>query len=221
MPSHKAASPARARSVFINCPFDAEYEPLLRAACFAIMACSHKPRCALDIHDSGAVRFVEIVKLISECAFSIHDVSRVELDRSSRLPRFNMPLELGADLGLRFAGSPMQRSRKMMIMDAEDHRYDKTLSDLSGNDIMIHGNDPRKVIRQVRDWLNNHWDPAHGHGPPGADYICQDFDAYLVLAPDIVKALNLDPHDRLPHRDYLKVVEEALPRIAAARSAHA
>jgi hypothetical protein len=216
MPS-RGANPARARSVFINCPFDPEYEPLLRAACFAIMACSHKPRCALDINDSGAVRFVEIVKLIAECGFSIHDISRVELDKASKLPRFNMPLELGADLGLRFAGSKPQRDRRMMIMDAEDHRYDNTLSDLSGNDIKAHAKDPKKVIRHVRDWLAHHWDPSLGKGPPGADYICADHDAFLTLAPDIVMGLNLDPHHRLPHRDYLRVVEEALPLIAVAR----
>jgi hypothetical protein len=95
---------SRARSVFINCPFDPDYKPLLRAACFAVMACGYVPRGALDYSDSGVVRFIEIVAMITECDRSIHDISRVELDRASRLPRFNMPLELGADLGLRLAG---------------------------------------------------------------------------------------------------------------------
>ena len=40
----------------------------------------------------------------------------------------------------------------------------------------------------------------------------------LKIAPDIVKGLRWDPHDDLPHRDYLTIVEIALPRIAAARS---
>jgi hypothetical protein len=31
--------------------------------------------------------------------------------------------------------------------------------------------------------------------------------------------LRLDPHDDLPHRDHLYVVEQALPLIEAARSA--
>ena len=68
------------RPVFINCPFDAEYKPLLRVACFTILACGHAPRCALDTIGSGAVRFSEIVKLIAACDLSIHDISRVELD---------------------------------------------------------------------------------------------------------------------------------------------
>src|ERR1700744_6576762 len=92
------------RSVFINCPFDQEYQPLMRAACFAIMACGFAPRCALDFSDSGAVRIAEIVRMIADSDLSIHDISRVELDERSKLPRFNMPLELGADLGLRLGG---------------------------------------------------------------------------------------------------------------------
>ncbi len=93
----------RARSVFISCPFDPGYKRLLRAACFTMLTCGYLPRCALDYSDSGAVRFTEIVKLITACDLSVNDISRVKLDHVSRLPRFNMPLELGADLGLRLA----------------------------------------------------------------------------------------------------------------------
>jgi hypothetical protein len=86
----------------------------MRAACFAILACGYAPRCALDYNDSGVVRFTEIVKMIAECDLSIHDISRVELDKHSHLPRFNMPLELGADLGLRLEGPARQRRRKTL-----------------------------------------------------------------------------------------------------------
>ena len=216
-----SANPRVGRSVFINCPFDAAYQPILRAACFAIMACGHRPRCALDFGDSGMFRFIEIVRLISECDFSIHDISRVELDKSSDLPRFNMPLELGADFGLRIAGSKAQKTRKMMILDAEHHRYDKTLSDISGNDIEVHGNEPDNVIRCVRNWLSKNWEAMWGDEPAGADAICADHDAFLLIAPDIIANLRFDPHDRLPHRDYLKVVSVALPMIARVRGSAA
>jgi hypothetical protein len=94
-----------------------------------MLTCGYQPRCALDYSDNGAVRFTETVKLITSCDLSINDISRVELDRVSRLPRFNMPLELGADLGLRLAGPPLQRRRKTLILDAAAHRYDKTPSE--------------------------------------------------------------------------------------------
>jgi hypothetical protein len=218
MPAPSPAGPrfARGRSVFINCPFDADYQPLLRAACFAVLACGYVPRCALDYSDSGAVRFAEIVRMIAECDPSIHDISRVELDKDSQLPRFNMPLELGADLGLRLEGPARQRRRKMLILDAETHRYDKTLSDISGMDIEAHADDPRQVIRHVRDWLNANRERG---APvlPGAAAIGEDYNAYLRLATDIITGLRLDPHDELPHADYLHVVETALPMIDAAR----
>ena len=92
MPSQGTSSPSRRRSVFINCPFDAEYRPLFRAMCFAIVACGFVPRCALDELDSAMVRFEKILDLITACEFSVHDVSRVELDARSGLPRINMPL---------------------------------------------------------------------------------------------------------------------------------
>lgn len=216
MPSRARSKPARARSVFINCPFDIEYKPLFRAACFTILSSGHVPRCALDYSDSGAVRFTEIVRMITECGLSIHDISRVQLDAASQLPRFNMPLELGADLGLRLHGPARQRDRRILVLDTEAHRYDKTLSDISGMDIEAHGDDVDRIIKQVRDWLNAN--RAAGSAVlPGAKSIAADHAAYLKIVPDIIADLRLDPHDDLPHGDYLYVVELALPRIAAAR----
>jgi hypothetical protein len=189
----------------------------MRAACFAILACGYNPRCALDTDDSGVVRFSEIVKLIAACGYSIHDISRVQLDRSSQLPRFNMPLELGADLGLRLEGPAVQHDRKTLILDTESHRYDKTLSDISGMDIKAHGDSRETVIKHVRDWLNTN--RSKDTRPlPGAAAINADFRAYLKIAPDIIQNLRLDDHDQLPHTDYLHVVELALPLIEAARS---
>jgi hypothetical protein len=63
--------------------------------CFTILLCGYVPRCALDFSDSGRSRFENILDLIVECGLSVHDISRVELDAASKLPRFNMPLELG------------------------------------------------------------------------------------------------------------------------------
>jgi hypothetical protein len=154
--------------------------------------------------------------MITECDLSIHDISRVELDKDSQLPRFNMPLELGADLGLRLEGPAKQRARKILILDAESHRYDRTLSDISGMDIEAHGNKVDRIIKHVRDWLSTNREPSQPT-LPGAAAITADYEAYLKIAPDIIGALRLDPHDDLPHGDYLHVVEYALPLIEAAR----
>lgn len=206
----------RDRSVFINCPFDHAYIPLLRAICFTVRAIGYVPRCALDMSDSGDVRFTKILDMLSACDRSIHDLSRVEPHPVTNLPRFNMPLELGADLALRIKGPLRQRRRRTLIIDAEPHRYDATISDISGQDIEAHGNSPTRVIEVVRDWLNAN----RGDGPPlpGGAALALDYETCLVLMPDIAHELRLDIH-RLSHRDFLDLVDLALPMIEAARPA--
>src|SRR5271163_3921601 len=80
-----------ARSVFINCPFDNEYRPILRALIFTIIASGYRPRSALDSCDSAEVRVLRIATLIGACDWAIHDLSRIE-SNADGVPRFNMSL---------------------------------------------------------------------------------------------------------------------------------
>lgn len=137
--------------VFINCPFDADYQPVFRAIVFAIRACGLSPRCALEIDDGTEVRVEKIIRIMRDCSLSVHDISRTDLDHASKLPRFNMPFELGLFLGLaRGAGKP----RPSLILDVERYRYQQFLSDIAGQDIRAHGGDPLRAITHIRDWLN-------------------------------------------------------------------
>ena len=208
-------SPPAKRSVFINCPFDPAYQALFRATRFAVVACGHMPRCALDEPDSAVIRFNCILDLITEAEFSIHDLSRVELDSSSGLPRFNMPLELGTDLALRLRGPARHRRRRILVLDATPHRCDQTLSDISGMDIEVHGNDVSRIIRVTRDWLN----AGRGAAPPlpGGAAVVADYGAFQSIAEEVIEELRLDRFDALPHIDFMYIVEETLPRIEAAR----
>jgi len=84
-----------ARSVFLNCPFDSKYENLYLALIAGAAALGLKPRCVLEIPTTAA-RLTRLVDLISQCDYSIHDLSRVQLSGPApRCPRFNMPFELG------------------------------------------------------------------------------------------------------------------------------
>ena len=69
------------------------------AAIFAIQDCGFIARSAKEDEDSSTPRVEKIYKLIHESKYGIHDISRVTLDPKNRLPRFNMPLELGIWLG--------------------------------------------------------------------------------------------------------------------------
>jgi len=103
----------------------------------------------------------------------------------------------------------------MLVLDAQPHRYDQTLSDISGMDIAVHHNDAGTVIKEVRDWLNVA--RAREWPLPGARALNGDYEIFLTLAPDITNALKLDGLEELPHADFLYVVEQALVRIEVER----
>jgi hypothetical protein len=119
-----------------------------------------------------------------------------------------MPLELGADLGIRLKGPPRQRARRLLILDSERHRYDVTTSDLSGQDIEAHQNSEAGIIARVRDWLNA---GRQGERPlPGSETIQARYAAYLEVAPAIIAAERLDPYDRLTQADFIWTVHAVL-----------
>ena len=56
------------KRVFINCPFDAQYKPLLEAIVFAACHCGLRVRCALEIDDASEVRIDKVFHIIAENA---------------------------------------------------------------------------------------------------------------------------------------------------------
>ncbi|WP_444944824.1 hypothetical protein ACJJIK_09135 [Microbulbifer sp. ZKSA006] len=142
-------------SVFINCPFDNKYLDLFHAKVFCIFDCGFIARCALEDEDGGEVRIEKISKIISQCKFGIHDISRTELCTKTKLPRFNMPLELGMFLGAKKYGNADQKKKVCMITDKKPWRYQVFLSDIAGQDIRIHNGCPEESIKVVTTWLRN------------------------------------------------------------------
>ncbi|MGD0191348.1 MAG: hypothetical protein ABSD74_11460 [Rhizomicrobium sp.] len=211
-------SPGAARSVFLNCPFDDEFRPLLRAIVFTIVACGFTPRCALERLDGGEYRLDKIARMIGDCDWGIHDISRVEVDPADPVPRFNMPLELGVHLGARFLGAGRHRRKKALILESAAHRYDKTLSDISGQDIAQHDNDPAKAIQAVRDFFNNHrvrGTPAL----PGAKALMEDYVRLRSdIGPGLAEAQRLGNWENLSFRDYVELVEAGLEVLAKWRA---
>ena len=107
------------RNVFINCPFDEAYLSIFHAIIFTVFDCGYTPRCSLEIEDSSEVRIEKIAKVISECKYGIHDISRTEFDKDTNLPRFNMPLELGMFLGAKRFGDDEQRKKAKKRINLE------------------------------------------------------------------------------------------------------
>jgi hypothetical protein len=203
--SKRRTSPASRGEVFINCPFDAEYEPMFRALAFAILACGFTPRCALEIDDGGEVRLEKIIRLMRSCQFSLHDISRTEPDTAHHLPRFNMPFELGLFLGL-------ARSRKKpvpaLILDTESYRYQKFLSDIAGQDIRAHAGDPCKAMSQVRNWLNTHIPEAV---LMGGSALSRLYGQFTLELPSRLKHARLEPSE-ITFVDWLRLAGRWLLR---------
>lgn len=148
-----------AEPVFINVPFDRQYTKLFRALVFTVEDCGFQARCALDSEDGGQPRIQRLYAIIRACPLGIHDLSRTSLDRANRLPRFNMPLELGMFLGAKHFGGAEQRRKSCLILDRERYRYQKFCSDIAGQDIRAHNNTVAGAIKATRNWLQ----AARGH----------------------------------------------------------
>lgn len=179
-----------ARNVFINCPFDSSYRPLFEAILFAAYECGFFPRSALEVDDSTEVRITKITGIIRDSRLAVHDISRTQLDRGTRLPRFNMPLELGMYLGAKFFGTGDQCEKAAIVLDTDRYRYQKFISDIAGQDIRAHGGSTEEAIRQVREFLSTHLDA--GLFLPGGDRIIERYGWFRRDLPETCAELHLD-----------------------------
>lgn len=143
------------KNVFINCPYDDDYRQIFDALVFTVTDCGFEARCAKEVSDSGEGRIGKIKKIIQQSGLGIHDISRTELDKGNSLPRFNMPLELGLFLGAKEFGAGKQKQKVCLILDRELYRYRMFISDISGQDISVHGGRYETAIKVVRDWLSD------------------------------------------------------------------
>jgi hypothetical protein len=179
------------RNIFINCPFDSEYTPLFEAIVFAVNDAGFRPKCARERLDSSQIRLQKIFELIAASRYSIHDLSRTSLDEATALPRFNMPLELGIDLGCK-AFNPDCPDKSFLIFDSERHRFQKFVSDISGQDIHQHANSSKVAVTQVRNWLRTE---SGRNDIPGGAAIYTRYESFRADLPAICSKLKLDVAD--------------------------
>jgi hypothetical protein len=193
-------------SVFINCPFDPDYLPLLRATLFTLVRCGLTPRIATERADSGEARYKKIVDLQKACRYSIHDLSRMDRGGEGELARYNMPFELGLDLGLRESGTAPFNDKRCLVLEKERYRYQKALSDLAGHDIKAHGDEPEKIVRHIRDWLVENGRTGLPYGTP----LWEDFNIFYAAMDEDLRATGLKDADLagMTVVDYLGYVSE-------------
>ena len=189
------------QNVFINCPFDADYRPLFESLVFVVHDCGFIARSAQEVVDTGEVRIDRIRRLIRESKYGIHDISRTELDRSTRLPRFNMPLELGLFMGAKEFVDTEQQQKVTLVLEHRPYAYQRYCSDIAGQDVSAHLRQHGRIITAVRDWLSTH----SKRSMPGGELITERCQKFRRQLPSMCHDVGLH-RERLTFTDYTAMV---------------
>jgi hypothetical protein len=189
--------------VFLNVPFDRQYRKLFLALVFAVHECGLVARCALEKDDGTQVRLETLYEIIEDCEFGIHDLSRTTLDGVNRLPRFNMPLELGIFLGAKRYGGVRQRRKSALIVEKDPYRYQQFVSDISGQNIRAHHNTVDDALTAVRNWVRT--EHPTRKGVPGPTQIKYRYVQFRRDLPAMCRDRGLDIKD-LMFLDYRMLV---------------
>lgn len=137
--------------VFINIPFDKEYERLYVSLIVGLVGLGRTPRSSLEV-PATKDRLSRIFRLLQSCESSIHDLSRVQVSRvAPRCPRFNMPFEAGLAAALLLSN----KMRHWGILEAVPHRLNKSLSDLNGYEHSVHNGSVSGMLVALTDFFPN------------------------------------------------------------------
>lgn len=141
------------RSVFINCPFDDEFAPILQAISFCVVYLGFHPRLAPENPDNAVSRLDRVVELIRSSRYGIHDLTRCRAEEAGEYARMNMPFELGMDFACRTFSTGRLSEKTILVLERSQRDYQRALSDISGWDIRYHRGDFERAVRHVRSWL--------------------------------------------------------------------
>jgi hypothetical protein len=118
-----------------------------------------------------------------------------------------MPLEFGIFLGAKVYGSGRQKKKTCLILDTEPYRYQKFISDIAGQDICAHNNDPKTAVKTVRTWL-----ATNSHSTriiPGGDATWTRYQRFVAKLPDTLRRFKLKD-DEAVFKTYTRIVWEWL-----------
>jgi hypothetical protein len=134
----------RIESVFLNIPYDKQFENLYLAYIVGLTQLGLRVNATLAVPNQG--RLETIIQLIEGSNFSIHDLSRIELSKG--IPRFNMPVELGLAL---YRSHIAKGRHRVFVFESKPYRAQKSTSDINGIDPQIHGGTPKGVMAGLRN----------------------------------------------------------------------
>jgi len=125
------------------------FAPLFDAAVLTIAALGFTPPCARESEGESDPRIDRIAKGFSQCKYSIHDLSRFQGEGPDNLFRFNMPLELGMALSIRYQGRLSGTPHNWVALVPQGFLHQKFISDLAGFDPPTHDQTPSSLIKAI------------------------------------------------------------------------
>jgi hypothetical protein len=164
------------KSVFINCPYDAAFAPLFHAIVLTVAARGFTPRSALETGATADPRIVRIANGLMTSKYSIHDLSRFQGEGVENHARFNMPLEVGMAMGVRFMQEGTGAEHNWVALLPAGIEHQKFVSDLVGYDMREHDNQVSTVITRVAGWLSEQ--PDFSRPTPTAKTILDAFEPF-------------------------------------------
>lgn len=191
--------------IFINCPFDEEYTPLLRVMLFTLIYLDQDPEMAMTDTDCAINRMAKIEDIMRKSSISIHDLSRIKSEKIDEYYRLNMSFELGLDYGIK---RTINNEKKFIILENEKYSYHKGLSDYSGFDIFSHHNKPENVTKIVRDWFVNN--EIVKKDVAGANKIFMDYcDCWAFIYDELIKkGYSEGETQEVPFKEFIHLIKK-------------
>lgn len=187
--------------------FDDDYKDLLNPLLFTILYLGFQPKIS-QTRSSSTIRINQIKTYIKDSKFGIHDLSRCRPLSVGELPRFNMPYELGLDSGCLEYGTRKLKTKKLLILETDKYYYQKVLSDIAGQDIENHNDDPRILVQKTRNWFSS---LSVRKSYPSVTEIWSAFSQFHI---DLIEDLNIrngrsdDDIDKMPVGEFIRLVRQ-------------
>ena len=126
-----------------------------------------------------------------------------------------MPFELGLYLGAKRFGGAAHRSKRTLIFDRDLHRYQAYISDIAGQDIHSHKQQPGRLIQELANWLRD-----FGKDPkvPGGKAIATEFLRFRTDLARIAAEKQLEQSE-LTFRDLAGIAATWVLQESGARTA--
>lgn len=118
-----------------------------------------------------------------------------------------MPYELGLDIGAIEYGKARLKNKRTLVLETERYYYQKVISDISGQDIENHDDDPYTLTLKVRNWISVNKTIII----PGSKEIWNAFNQFTAdLNLKLFKTYSRKEIKEMPISDYIKFAKDWL-----------